>query len=275
MSKNSFVKQDDLSGRVALVTGATGILGRHFCNGLAASGANVVVADLDSDAAELFASELQSSYGHPCLGVACDVSSEVAVVAMVDLALKTFGRLDFVHCNAATKTADLRLFFAPFEDYALETWREVMSVNLDGMFLTAKVAGGALARQGRGGSIVMTASIYGMVAPDQRIYEGSRYMGGAINTPAVYAASKAGVIGLARFLATYWADKGIRVNVLTPGGVESGQNEIFSTNYSERVPLGRMANPGEMVGALLFLASVASSYVTGQNIVVDGGLTAW
>ena len=117
--------------------------------------------------------------------------------------------------------------------------------------------------------------MYGVVAPDQRIYEGSEYMGVEINTPAVYATSKAAVIGLTKYLATYWAKDNIRVNAITPGGVESGQNEQFQSLYSKRVPLGRMGQASEMVAALVYLASDASSYVTGQNLIVDGGLTAW
>ena len=150
-----------------------------------------------------------------------------------------------------------------------------MAVNLDGMFLVAQAVGKQMVAQGRGGSIIQTASIYGVMAPDHRIYEGSFYLGHQINTPAVYAASKAAVIGLTKYLATYWADKGIRVNTLTPGGTESGQNDEFIRRYSARIPLNRMANAHEMVGALLYLAADASSYVTGQNIIVDGGLDAW
>jgi NAD(P)-dependent dehydrogenase (short-subunit alcohol dehydrogenase family) len=149
-----------------------------------------------------------------------------------------------------------------------------MAVNLDGMFLVAREIGQRMARRG-GGSIIQTASIYGALAPDQRIYEGSEYLGRPINTPPVYSASKAGVIGLTRHLAAYWADKGVRVNAITPGGVESGQNDTFQRRYAARVPMGRMARRDEMVGALIFLASDASSYITGQNIMVDGGLSAW
>jgi NAD(P)-dependent dehydrogenase (short-subunit alcohol dehydrogenase family) len=132
-----------------------------------------------------------------------------------------------------------------------------------------------MVEQNRGGSIIQTASIYGLLGPDPRIYQGSSYMGRAINTPVVYSASKAAVIGLTKHLATYWADKNIRVNCLTPGGVESGQNDSFKEKYSNRVPLGRMAQPEEMVGALLYLASNASSYMTGQNIIIDGGWSTW
>ncbi len=150
-----------------------------------------------------------------------------------------------------------------------------MSVNLDGMFLVAQAVGRRMVEQKIGGSIVQTSSIYGVVAPDQRIYEGSQYMGRPINTPAVYSTSKAGVIGLTRYLAAYWGDAGIRVNTITPGGVESGQNDEFRQRYTARVPLGRMADRRDMLGALVFLASDASSYVTGQNLIVDGGLTCW
>jgi NAD(P)-dependent dehydrogenase (short-subunit alcohol dehydrogenase family) len=149
-----------------------------------------------------------------------------------------------------------------------------MAVNLDGMFLVARTIGAGMAMRGKG-TIIQTASIYGVVGPDQRIYEGSEYLGRAINTPPVYSASKAGIIGLTRYLATYWGAAGVRVNTLTPGGVESGQNVEFTRRYSERVPVGRMARADEMVSALIFLASDASSYVTGQNIIVDGGLSAW
>jgi NAD(P)-dependent dehydrogenase (short-subunit alcohol dehydrogenase family) len=169
----------------------------------------------------------------------------------------------------------VRAFFAPFEDYSLQTWRDVMAVNIDGMFLMAQAVGRHMVESSRGGAIVQTASIYGLVGPDNRIYEGSSYLGGPINTPAVYAASKAAVVGLTRWLATYWAGAGIRVNCLVPGGVSSGQNSAFSELYASRTPLNRMAEADEIVPALLYLVSDASSYVTGQVLAVDGGWTSW
>jgi NAD(P)-dependent dehydrogenase (short-subunit alcohol dehydrogenase family) len=260
-----------LDGKVALVTGGAGILGRHFCAGLADAGARVAVVDLDPRAAAACAADLSGE----AAGFGCDVSDPHAVATCVGAVIERFGAIDVLHNNAATKTSDVRAFFAPFEDYALSTWRDVMSVNIDGMFLMAQAVGRHMVRRGKGGSIVQTASIYGLVGPDARIYEGSSYLGGSINTPAVYAASKAAVVGLTRWLSTHWAAKGIRVNCLVPGGVSSGQNSEFSDRYSERVPLGRMANADEMVPALLYLASEASSYVTGQVLAVDGGWTAW
>lgn len=259
-----------LDGKTALVTGAAGILGRKFVRGLADAGAQVAVVDLDLSAASAVAAEVGSS----AAGFACDVADPASVQACVEAVCERFGRIDVLHNNAATKTADPRRFFAPFEDYPLDTWREVMAVNIDGMFLMAQAVGRRMLAQG-GGSIVQTASIYGLVGPDARIYEGSDYLGGPINTPAVYAASKAAVVGLTKWLATHWAKDGIRVNCLVPGGVSSGQNSAFSVKYSSRVPLGRMARDDEMVPALLYLASDASSYVTGQVLAVDGGWTAW
>jgi NAD(P)-dependent dehydrogenase (short-subunit alcohol dehydrogenase family) len=180
-----------------------------------------------------------------------------------------------LHNNAASKSTDLAAFFAPFEDYSLDQWREIMSVNIDAMFLCAKTVGRRMIDQGSGGSIIQTSSIYGIRGSDKRIYEGSFYLDRQISNPGVYSTSKAAVVGLTKYLAAYWADRGIRVNTLTPAGIESGQNETFKQRYSARVPLGRMARADESVGALIYLASDASSYVTGQNIVVDGGLSAW
>lgn len=261
----------DLSDKVALVTGGAGILGQHFCEGLLNAGAKVAVVDVDAAAAEAVAVRL----GGGAAGFGCDVSQPPSVQACVQAVLARFGRIDVLHNNAASKSRDVRAFFTPFEDYPLDTWREVMSVNIDGMFLMAQAVGRHMVTRGGGGVVIQTASIYGLVGPDARIYEGSEYLGGAINTPAVYAASKAAVVGLTRWLATYWAQQGIRVNCLVPGGVSSGQNSSFSERYSERVPMGRMARADEMVPALLYLASEASSYVTGQVLTVDGGWTAW
>ncbi len=274
MSTGSYRGLFDLTGRVAVVTGGAGILGQRFCAGLADFGARVAVVDLDAAKAAALAKELTSSFGVSCLGVGCDVTDPASVKAMATRVETELGAIDILHNNAASKGSDLKKFFTPAEDFPPETWREVMAVNLDGMFLVAREVGRRMADRGRG-SIIQTASIYGPMGPDHRIYEGSEYMGHRINTPPVYSASKAGVIGLTRHLATYWAAKGVRVNALTPGGVESGQNALFNSRYSARVPMGRMARSDEMVGALIFLASDASSYITGQNIMVDGGLSAW
>ncbi len=265
----------DLGGKAAIVTGGLGILGRGFCRGLTEFGANVAVVDLDGDACARFAAELEEESGLKAVGVACDIADRDSVEAMVAQVVRTLGGVHVLHNNAASKSADLDDFFAPFETYSLDEWRRIMSVNIDGMFLVAQSVGRQMISQRAGGSIIQTSSIYGIRGSDKRIYEGSFYLGRQISNPGVYSTSKAAVVGLTKYLAAYWADQGIRVNTLTPAGVESGQNETFKARYSARVPLGRMARADEVVGALIYLASDASSYVTGQNIIVDGGLSAW
>ena len=269
--KINYSKLFHLSGKVAVVTGGAGILGQHFCSALAESGADVAVVDIEEDKARKFADKISKLYGIKADGFHCDVSNPKSVQEMVSTVLASFGEINILHNNAATKSDNLESFFASFEQYSLRQWRRVMSVNLDGMFLVAQAVGKKMIEQGNGGSIIQTASIYGLRAPNQKIYKKSFYLDREINTPAVYTASKAAVIGLTKHLASYWAKKGIRVNTLTPGGTESGQNDEFKSRYSSHVPMGRMANASEIAGALLYLASDASSYVTGQNIIVDGG----
>lgn len=264
-----------LDGKTAIVTGAVGILGKHFCRGLAESGANVVVSDLDEAACQAFAAELAQQYGVKTVGLGCDITVPGEATKMVARAVEALGDIHILHNNAGGKSKDLNAYFERFEDYSFEEWRSAMAVNIDGAFLVAQAVGKRMVEQGKGGSIVQTGSIYGAMAPDQRIYEGSEYLGRQINTPAVYSASKAAVIGLTEYLATYWAAQGIRVNCICPGGVESGQNDTFKQRYGSRIPLGRMARAGEMVGALVFLSSDAASYITGQVLMVDGGLSAW
>lgn len=274
MSLNYFDKFS-LKGKKAIVTGGAGILGRHFCKGLADAGADVAVVDINLEEAKKVADKLNSESDTNVKAFYCDLKDENSVSRMVRDVVNTFGEINILHNNAAGKSSDLNAFFESFEDYSLDQWKEIMSTNLDGMFLVAKYVGKQMKKQKKGGSIIQTSSIYGVLGPDNRIYEGSYYLDRQINTPAIYSASKAGVVGLTRYLATYWAKEGIRVNTITPGGVESGQNETFKRNYSNRIPLERMAKADEMVGALIYLASDASSYVTGQNIRVDGGLSAW
>lgn len=248
----------DLSGEVAVITGGAGILGPRFADALASRGAKVAVLDRAAGKTR------QRSWQ-------VDVTDRAALERTKQDVQKTFGPVTVLVNAAATKSDH---FFEPLETYPLADWEEVMRTNVTGAMLACQLFGGAMAQSGKG-SIINILSIYGVVAPDQRIYEGSLYEGRAINTPAVYSASKAALWGLTRYLATYWARRGVRVNAVTPGGVDSGQNDTFRKRYSERVPMGRMAEPDEMSGAVVFLASRASSYVTGQNIVVDGGLSAW
>ncbi len=266
-------KRFDLNEKIIVVTGGTGILGNLYCHRLAEAGAKVVVADLDQERCQALAEEIITHDGRKARGFAVNLAVEDSVKAWASKIIDTYGRVDVLVNNAAAKSSN---FFAPLEQFPLEDWNEVMTVNVTGMFLATRELGPSMADRGQG-SIINISSIYGVVGPDQRIYEGSWYkdLGGAINTPMIYSATKGAVVAITKYLATYWGPKGVRTNTLTPGGVSSGQNELFQEKYSARVPLGRMAKAEEMVGALIFLASDASSYVNGQNIIVDGGLTAW
>lgn len=266
----------DLTGRSGIVTGGAGHLGSQYAQALLRHGAGVVIADIDAARAAELSDRLAAEHGTDRVAaIPCDAADEGSVEAMVAQAVARFGRLDWLVNNHSAPPQDPAAFFAPFEDYPLAEWRRVMGVNLDGMFLVAKAVGRQMVAQGEGGSIVQVSSIYGAMASDNRIYEGARFRGNAINNPAVYSASKAGVIGLTRWLATYWAPAGIRVNAIAPGGVYAGQNEAFVQRYAARVPMARMAAEHEMNGTVLYLLSDASSYVTGQLMLVDGGLSAW
>lgn len=275
MTKISYTQRFDLSGKVSIVTGGAGILGSHFCRALAEAGSKVAIFDVNEEALRGLEDEINCKHHGGALGLRVDVTNPDDVKRSVGAVVEHFGQIDVLHNNAASKGANLDTYFDSFENYTLPQWREIMSANVDSMFLMAQAVGIQMKKQGRGGSIIQTASAYGIMAPDQRIYEGSWYLDRQINTPAIYSTSKAAVVGLTKYLATYWADQGIRVNTLVPGGAESGQNDEFKRRYGNRVPLGRMAQPAEIVGAVLYLASDASSYVTGHSLVVDGGLSAW
>jgi len=264
-----------LKGKTAIVTGGPGLLGAEFCRTLAEAGANVIVADLDGDAAAVAAAKLQEK-GFSAISARVDVTQPESVKAMVAQAVKTFDRVDVLVNSAAIDpkfdASHAGLDDGAFETYPVELWREALDVNLTGAFLCSQAVSAAMLKQGSG-SIINLCSMYGLVGPDQRLYEkeGSpmRYK------PVFYPVTKAGILGLTRYLATYFAGKGIRANALTPGGIYNDNDEVFVKNYSARAVMGRMARKDEMNGALLFLASDASSYMTGSNLVVDGGWTAW
>jgi NAD(P)-dependent dehydrogenase (short-subunit alcohol dehydrogenase family) len=270
-----------LDGRVALVTGGAGLLGRRYCEALVQAGGRVVVGDLDGKRAEALAAELGSD---TALGLELDVTDEISVERTVRQALERFSRLDILVNNAAltVRGGSERLsptdYFAPFEDYKREVWQRALDVNLTGMLLCAQATGRQmLSQRPPGGVMVNIASTYAVVAPDQRLYEGVRspYGASGFNTPVSYAVTKSAVLGLTRYLATYWGNKNIRVNALTPHGVFDNHDEAFVRNFVYRSPMGRMARNDEYRGALLFLVSDASSYMTGANLIVDGGWTAW
>lgn len=256
----------NLTDKRILLVGATGILGRGYSESLADSGAQLVIADRQqSDVLEL-----ANTLG--VTGIEMDVTIEDSVTAGVRQCVEKLGGLDGVVMNAAATGESLLAegeAFAPFETYPLEVWQKTIDVNLTGTFLVTREGGRAIKESG-GGSLITVSSIYGIVGPDHRIYEDQPFK----SFPG-YSASKAGVIGLTRWAATWWAKDGVRVNSITPGGVFNDHDPKFVEAYGNRTPMGRMANREELAGMVLFLLSDASSYCTGQNYIVDGGFTAW
>ncbi len=272
---DSIFEKFKLDGQTALVTGGIGLLGKEFCRTLAQAGANVVVADLNEQAATAYADELAQE-GYQAVGVGVDVTDPSSVIKMVEASLEAYSRLDVLVCSAAMDpkfdTSGEGRHSSAFEDYPLNAWKQALDVNLTGLFLCAQAAVRPMLEQDHG-VIINICSTYGLVGPDQRIYQ--RDGQPRQYKPVFYSVTKAGVLGLTHYLATYYAGKNIRANALTPGGVYNNHNDTFVQNYSSRTVLGRMADHDEMNGALLYLASDASSYMTGANLVVDGGWTAW
>lgn len=262
-----------LQNRVAVVTGALGLIGREHCRALSEAGANVVVADMDAEGCAEFAATLPTE----SLGVGADVTNPDSLLAVRTTILEKWGHIDVLVNNAAVndmvENPISRAEDSKFEKYPLELWRKVLDVNVTGVFLCSQIFGEPMAQQGRG-SIINIGSTYGIVAPNQDLYiqpDGSRLL---YKSP-VYPASKGAVIAFTKFLASYWGHCGVRVNTLSPGGVENNQQNWFLENYARKTPLGRMAQAGEYRGAIVFLASDASAYMTGANLVVDGGWTTW
>lgn len=262
-----------LKNRTAIVTGALGLIGREHCNALSEVGANVIVADIEEDKCQSFAQELSTE----SVGITLDVTSQDSIKNLRDFVLKKFGHIDVLVNNAAIND----MFENPkaaseqskFENYPLELWQKSIDVNLTGVFLCSQILGSEMAKQ-KSGSIINIASTYGITAPDQSLYikqDGTQ----AFFKPPAYSATKGAVIMFTRYLASYWGRAGVRVNTLSPGGVENSQDDFFIEKYSAKTQIGRMAKPTDYKGALVFLASDASSYMTGANLIVDGGWTSW
>jgi len=270
MSERSF----NLDGHTVIITGGAGLLGKEYAVKLAKAGASVVVADRDGPGARETAERVP---GGTACSLELDVTDPLSVQAAVKETVRRFGRIDGLVNNAALDpkfdAEHSGRHSTAFEDYPLDSWNRELNVNITGMFLCTQAAGIRMLEQGKG-SIVNISSTYGLVAPDQRLYEREE---NAVPDykPVTYSVTKSAVSGLTKYLAAYWGGKGIRVNTLSPGGVYNNHDEEFVRRYSLRTPLGRMARPEELSGALIFLLSDASSYMTGANLIVDGGWTAW
>ncbi len=262
MAKPNF----NLKDKKIILVGATGILGRGYARAFSEMGAVTVLIDRPGSDVLKLADELLTH------GMEMDISDEAMVKDVIAEAIDILGGLDGVINNAAATGEGLLESgdaFAPFESYPLNLWQKVIDINLTGTFLVARETGEALKNNG-GGSLINVSSIYGIVGPDHRLYENQPF-----KSFASYSASKAGVIGFTRWLATWWAKDNVRVNCITPGGVYNNHNAEFLADYANKTPMGRMANREELVGMTVFLLSDASSYCTGQNYIVDGGFTAW
>lgn len=259
----------DMRGRVALVTGGAGHLGRTSCEALAELGAKVAVLDIAHDSCADAANEVQRRFAVETLSLPVDLADEKAVLSVPKLVLDRFGRLDvIINCAALMVSASREgpdSSSSGRQDYP---WRQALEVNLTAPFSLVQSCAEPLAASGHG-SVVNISSIYGMVGPDLRLYEGTSMI-----NPAAYAASKGGLLQITRWLATVMAPS-VRVNAVVPGGIRRGQPEQFYARYKARTPLGRMATEEDLKGAIAYLASDLSAYVTGHALVVDGGWTAW
>jgi len=265
----------DVQNRNIVITGSSGLLGSQYANTLSAAGANVILVDLESKKNKKLENSLVKKYGNKARSYTSDISNLQEIKKLTKNVLRDFKRIDGLINNAAFTSKGAKEEsdnpYGSFENFPMKIWQKSIDINLTGVFFCSQAFGKIMAKQGKG-VIVNIASNYGLVGADQRIYGKS-----GLNLPISYAATKGAVVNMTRYLAAYWNGKGIRVNTLSPGGVldTTYQDKKFIKKYSERTILGRMAKKDEYNGAILFLISDASSYMTGANLIVDGGWTAW
>ncbi len=265
----------DLTGRVAVITGGAGLLGYHHGAILAAAGAHVVLLDLPAANPAHRAEQLQQAHGPACLGLAADITDEASLLAARDRILEAFGRLDILINNAANnpKVEDTNpgQQWSRLENFPLSVWNDDLAVGLTGAFLCSRIFGAEMVKR-NAGVILNVASDLAVIAPDQRLYSKPGLPPDQQPVkPITYSVVKTALLGLTRYLSTYWLAHNIRVNALSPGGVANGQPDEFTARLHPLIPMGRMAERDEYQGAILFLCSDASSYMTGQNLIVDGG----
>jgi len=267
----------DVRDRTVIITGGLGQLGWQFATALGQRGAKVAIFDSAADVHVLNSRLEGHDWADNCCVVKVDVTDRSSIEAALSAVEERWGTPHALINNAALDSPPSApaVENGPFESYPEASWDRVMDVNVKGVVLCCQVIGGKMALAGRG-SVVNISSIYGVVSPDQRIYEYRQMATGTpFFKPIAYAASKSALLNLTRYLSTYWARQGVRVNTLTFAGVFCHQDPQFLAGYCQKVPLGRMANPDEYNGAVIFLVSDASSYMTGSNMILDGGFTAW
>jgi NAD(P)-dependent dehydrogenase (short-subunit alcohol dehydrogenase family) len=265
-SQINFKEKFDLTGKVIVISGACGLIGRAFCEAVAQFGGHVVAADIGLADPKNFAAKLEERNKVKCLGLEVAVENKQSVLKLKEEVLSVFGRIDGLVTGHQNKS---HLIFEPFESVSEENWDKVVEVNLKGTFLLCQVLGSHMAEK-RSGSIVNIPSTYSVVAPNQNLYKGTK-----MGCPAAYSASKGGVDALSQYLSSYWAASGVRVNMITPHGVWNNHEEQFEKNFAGFSPMQRMSYNHEVAPALIYLLSDAASYVTGNNMLVEGGWTAW
>lgn len=263
-----------LDNQTAIVTGACGRLGPVWAEALVEAGARVAALELPGAPASAACAALERRSGDRLRRFDCDVTDRRSIAVAVEALVRHFGEPSILVNNAGIdQPPDAAGTRSAIDDLPIDQFRRMVEVNLLGTFQVTQIAGGRMAARGAG-SIINIGSLYASVSPDQRLYEHLPGDLPFLKSPA-YGASKAAVVNLTRYFATLWGPRGVRVNALSPGGVIGGQDDQFKAKYSSRVPLGRMARPEDLKGPLLFLASPASAYVTGHELRVDGGFTAW
>jgi NAD(P)-dependent dehydrogenase (short-subunit alcohol dehydrogenase family) len=267
-----------LEGKIVVITGGAGLLGAKHGEAVAEAGGTPVLFDLDEELASDTAHEITDRFGVNCEAIKGDVTKEDSVKELKEKLMRDYGRIDVLINNAAANPkmeSGSKANFSRLENYSVESWGQEMAVGLTGAFICSKVIGSIMAEQERG-VIVNISSDLGLIAPDQRLYsqEGLPENQQMVK-PVTYSVIKHGLIGLTKYLATYWAHKGVRANALCPGGVYTEQPEDFVSKLSNLIPLGRMANSDEYKPAIQFLCSDASTYMNGACLVIDGGRTAW
>ena len=268
-----------LDNKIIVITGAAGLLGRKHAEAVACYGGTPILLDLSQQAVDDFASELNDKYKVGSIGFSIDITNEKMIENNAKQLIEKFGRIDGLVNNAANnpKVEDSKsVNFSRLENFPLNIWNDDIAVGLTGAFLCAKHYGYEISQNKNGGSIVNISSDLGLIAPDQRLYAKDGTDENLQNVkPVTYSVVKAGLIGLTRYLATYWADKNVRCNAMCPGGVENGQPNDFLKEVNKRIPMGRMANADEYQGTLLWMLSDASSYLNGAIVPVEGGRTVW
>jgi len=254
----------NLTNKVAIVTGGAGLIGSKFSEGLADFGAKVVIADTNKEKMDLLTKEIKEKYGAEALPLLIDITDENSVKQGIEKILKGFGKIDILVNAAYPRNKD---YGKKFEDSIFKTWQENIDMNIMGNFIITQIVAKQMIKK-KSGSIINIGSTYGILAPDFSVYQGTEW-----TAPSEYSIIKGGVIQFTKYLAAYLAPYNIRVNCISPGGIFANDSELFLKKYGEKCPLGRKAKPEEIVGGLIYLVSDAASYVTGHNLVIDGGWT--